>query len=84
MSKYEPLGKYLYDTGNDNITLNFVEIEKILGFILPNYLYNYTAGWYGIATASPTHRQKVVWCSYGYQVNTVDLITKDVTFCKVR
>jgi hypothetical protein len=83
LSKYEPLGKYLEGTGKRLVNLTFSEIEKILDFKLPKYLYKYPAGWYGTAKASPTHRQKVVWCSYGYQVQSVDLITKKVSFHKV-
>ena len=83
MSKYQPLGKYLQGTGKKYVNLTFFEIEKILGFTLPDYLYKYPAGWYGTAAASPTHRQKVVWCSYGYQVDTLDLQEKKVGFYKV-
>jgi len=83
MSKYEPLGKYLENTRKNNIRLTFKEIETILQFKLPKYLYKYPAGWYGTAEGSPTHRQKVVWCKYGYQVETVDLIELYVVFRKL-
>jgi len=83
MSKYEPLGKFLERTRKNRVKLTFSEIEEILGFRLPCYLYKYPAGWYGTARASPTHRQKVVWCSYGYQVETVDLVEKKVSFRKI-
>lgn len=83
ISKYEPIGKYLEETGLNKITLSFSEIENILGFPLPKYLYQYEAGWYGTAEGSPTHRQKAVWCSYGYQVESVDLPNKIVIFYKL-
>ena len=84
MSKYEPLGQYLERTGDNHVELTFAEIEEILGFTLPDYLYEYPAGWYGTAEASPTHRQKVVWCRHGYQVETIDLTARNVRFRKVR
>lgn len=82
-SKYEPLGKYLENVGKSKITLTFSEIEDILGFELPKYLYQYPAGWYGTAEGSPTHRQKAVWNAYGYQVENVDLYRKTVVFYKL-
>ena len=82
MSKYEPLGQFLKDSGKETVDLTFKEVEGILGFTLPHYLYKHGAGWYGTAEASPTHRQKAVWCSYGYQVQTVDLNAHTVVFKK--
>ena len=83
MSKYEPLGLYLSNNGMNSISLTFTEIEDILGFTLPDYLYIHEAGWYGTAEGSPTHVQKKVWCSYGYQVDTIDIHAQKVVFKKV-
>jgi len=82
-SKYEPLGEYLNKNGNNNIELSFDKIEETLNFKLPDYLYNYPAGWYGTPKSNPTHRQKAVWYKYGYKVETVDLKKKIVRFCKI-
>ena len=83
VSKYKPLGQYLANKGQDYVDLTFSEIENILGFKLPDYLYKHEAGWYGTAEGSPTHRQKAVWCSYGYQVDTVNIISHNVVFKKL-
>ena len=83
MSKYDSLGQYLERNGNNYVNLTFSEIEKVLGFQLPAYLYKYPAGWYGTAEGSPTHKQKAVWCSYGYQVETVNLKEETVVFYKI-
>ena len=37
-NKYEPLGKHLIHNGQQNITLKFNEINKILGSMLPPWL----------------------------------------------
>ena len=83
MSKYEPLGKYLEKTGENYVSLTFSQIEEILGFELIKSLKKYPVSWYGTAEGSPTHVWKVIWCSYGYQVDTVDLDAQKVTFYKV-
>jgi hypothetical protein len=83
MSKYESLGKYLESTDKDIVNLTFTKIEKILGFKLPNSLYEHPATWYGTAEGSPTHRWKVVWCNYGYKVEKIDLNAKYVIFRRI-
>jgi hypothetical protein len=83
MSKYEPLGKYLKSTGKSRVNLTFAKIESILGFKLPDSLYKYKAVWRGTDEVSKTHVWKVVWCKYGYQVETVDLTARNVIFHKV-
>ena len=83
--KYEPLGKYLYNTGKDNIALSFPEIETILCDELPpthNSKY-YRSYWCGTFKASPTHYWKKVWEKYGYTVETVNLYNKNVVFKKL-
>ena len=82
MSKYNPIGIYLESRNDISIKLSFSDIERILGFELPNYLKDYVAGWYGTAEGSPTHRQKAVWCGVGYQVDNVNLSKQEVIFKK--
>ncbi|MCL2751974.1 MAG: hypothetical protein FWE62_04365 [Firmicutes bacterium] len=83
MSKYEPLGQYLEKSGKEKVELSFSEIENILGFKLIDSLRKHQIAWYGAAEKSPTHVWKKVWCSYGYQVETVNLDEGCVVFCKV-
>ena len=78
MSKYEPLGKYLERIGQKRITLEFTEIESILGFDLIDTLRKHPAAWYGTAEKSPTHVLK-----NGYEVETVSLEQEQVAFYKV-
>ena len=83
MSKYEPLGKYLEQSGERQLSLSFFEIENILGFELIDSLRKHPMAWYGAAEKSPTHVWKKVWCAYGYEVKTVDLDVGQVVFHKV-
>jgi len=66
-----------------NITLTFSELEKILWFELIELLKKYKFSWIGTTKTSPTHVWKGVWCSYGYQVDAVDLEAQTVKFYKV-
>jgi len=79
-SKYELLGQYLANKGQEKITMIFEEIESVLGFPLPYYLRSNTAGWYGKPENSPTHKQKEIWYNYGYRVESVDLTRKTAIF----
>ena len=83
MSKYDPLGIYLKQSNQNRITLTFAEIETIVGFTLPKSLKNRSEAWLGTAEGSPRHVQKRVWQSAGYQVETVQLSQKVVTFKKI-
>ena len=42
-SKYKPLADYLSISGKDKVKLTFNEIEKILGFKLPDSARKYSA-----------------------------------------
>ncbi|MCL2630142.1 MAG: hypothetical protein FWD49_01295 [Firmicutes bacterium] len=83
MSKYQPLGQYLEKSGKEKIELSFSEIERILGFRLIDSLRKHQIAWYGASEKSPTHVWKKVWCSYGYQVDTVSLDDERVVFYKI-
>lgn len=82
MSKYNPLGEYLELQGQNKITLTFSKIEDILGFKLPKSAREYTAWWSGTAEGAK-HVQCEVWCNYGYQVETLNLIDETVIFYKL-
>lgn len=83
MSKYEPMGKYLYKTGQERVVLTFAEFERIVGFEMIESLKKHEAAWYGTFTASPTHVWKKAWCAYGYQVERVSLDEGKVVFYKL-
>jgi len=83
MSKYDALGQYLEKSGQKKVALTFSEIEEILGFELIESLRKHEVAWYGASEKSPTHVWKKVWCSYGYQVDTVSLDNENVVFYKI-
>lgn len=75
MSKYDPLRKHL-DTYT--ITLTYEELEKILGFKLPDSAYKYEAWWdNGIGS----HTQTQGWVAAGWKVVKKDL-GNSITFQK--
>ena len=71
MSKYTPLGNYLNRKTEDEIELNFVQIEWIIGAKLPKSAFTHTAWW--LDKGSGTHVQSNAWQEVGWQVDKVDL-----------
>jgi len=79
MSRYSCLKKYLAKTGKEEITLSFLEIERILGFSLPASARNLRVWW----SNDRYHSQsKNGWLSAGYMVIKVDFDEETVTFRK--
>ena len=66
MSKYEPLWKYIKETGNDNLLLSYEKIEEILGFSIDRSFLTY----------------KKELLEYGYQVKKISMKNKTVEFIK--
>ncbi len=76
-SKYHPLHEYLRDRGQEEVTLTFAQIEKLLGTALPEGAL-IEAGWWGNRkTGSP---QAAAWQSANYKVKSVSFEQKRVTF----
>jgi len=73
--KYYKLEEYLKKCEND-ITLTFQEIEKILGFALPLSAYNYPAWW-----ANSGHSHASAWINAGMRTDFIKL-GKSVSFKK--
>ena len=78
MGKYDPLFHYLNSSGEKQITLNFVEIEKILSTKLPNSAYTRHQWW---GNHSHDGSQSKSWHDAGYKVDKVFLGDK-VIFVK--
>jgi hypothetical protein len=68
-SKYHPLFIYLRERGQDEITLTFAQIEKVLGEALPEGARIERGWWSNRRRASP---QAEAWLSAGYKVAAVD------------
>ena len=71
-SKYEPLRAHLAGLTADTreITLTFVELEKILGFPLPNSATKYRP-WWANQTDTSNRSQAAAWMSGGWKVDNV-------------
>lgn len=77
MSKYSTLAKYLSSLPDYEVSLSFKEIEKILGFILPESAKKLRSWW----ANDRTHSQyKLGWGAAGYVVYDVDFDREIVKF----
>ncbi|HEX5509030.1 MAG TPA: hypothetical protein VFX37_11050 [Pseudolabrys sp.] len=77
MSKYEPLPQFLSGTENSVRRLTFAEIERILGFKLPQSAYEHEAWWSNNATG---HSHARAWVKAGWRTQDLDLAGRKVTF----
>jgi len=77
--KYWPLYDYLRRSGQDELTLTFVEMETILGADLPPSART-RRGWW--SNRSGGSLQASAWMEAGYHVEDLDLEQEQVTFRK--
>ncbi len=78
MAKYAPIRSYLQKRGTDAVPMTFAEIEKILGFKLPNSK-NYPAWW----SNNPTNNVMTnEWLAAGYKTEQVDVEKGRLVFRK--
>jgi len=77
--KYTPLALFLQKLQEPTITLQFSEIEKILGFALPDSAEGYRAWW----ANDVTHSQARAWTAVHWQTSEVDLAEKRVKFVRL-
>ena len=78
-TKYHPLYAYLYQSGQDELTLSFSEIETLLDDRLPASARSQRAWW---SNRSQGAVQATAWMGAGYHVETLDLAAEQVTFRK--
>ena len=78
--KYAELYNYLCGRTDSIWYANFAEIEKILGFDLPESAYKYPAWWENETDHNHTHSR--AWQAAGWQTSDVNLSAKKVTFTK--
>ena len=81
MSKYSPLSEHLKNrtklNGYTNWKVSFQEIEKIVGFKLPNSAYEHAPWW---ANSKGGHSQSASWQDIGWLTTELDLENEMVTF----
>jgi hypothetical protein len=77
MGMYDPLNRFLSESGKDTVKMSFTEIERLLGRSLPQSAYTYNAWW-----ANGGHSQAGAWLNAGYKVSGIDFPGREVTFIK--
>ncbi len=77
MSKYAPLQDYLVRQNRPVVPLTFGEIEKALGFKLPNSAYRHRAWWSNNVNNSVMTQ---VWKNAGFRTRDVDMEKQTVVF----
>jgi len=79
-NKYDPIFDFLqsYNPNEREVTLTFVQIEKIINAKLPYSAHNHRAWWANETEGSHVHAK--AWMEAGWLVDTVDLSRLWVTF----
>jgi hypothetical protein len=76
-SKYDPLRRRLLGLTDDRIRLSFEDIERVLGFRLPDSARRHPPWW---ANNGGSHIQADAWMSVGWRTAQVDIGGERVTF----
>ena len=79
MSKYEPLTQFLTTQGAREVPMSFTEIERILGFRLPEKASGTRAWWSNNASNNVMTK---AWLAAGYVTERVDLGSRRLVFRK--
>ena len=74
--KYRRLSELLDGSESKSVTLTFNEIEKIVGFTLPESAREHRAFW----ANTTTHSIALSWLSVGYKTVDVDIINEIIVF----
>jgi hypothetical protein len=80
MSKYEPLRAYLERQRFDEVPMTFAEIEKVIGFNLPERSQRNRAWWSNNASNSVMTK---AWLEAGYRTERVDMAGRKLVFKRV-
>lgn len=79
MSKYEPLTQFLAAQRAQEVPMSFSEIERILGFPLPEKASGIRAWW----SNNPSNNVMTkAWLAAGYITERVDMATRRLVFRK--
>jgi hypothetical protein len=79
MGKYEPLEQLLRRRGPGRWRVSFREIEKVLGFKLPQSALKYPAWWSNDETG---HSHARAWLDAGWRTEEVDVAGRELTFAR--
>lgn len=80
MSKYDPLGHFLARNRHSEIPMTFEEIEKVLGFSLPERSKHQRPWW----SNNPNNNVMTkVWLDAGFQTERVDVAGRRLVFKRV-
>ncbi len=79
MAKYDPLRVHLRLADSTRLTLQFSQIESILGSPLPPSAYKHQAWW---SNSRHSHVEADAWLDAGYRTERVDFDQRFVTFVK--
>lgn len=82
MGKYEPLGEHLRAMPGDRWDASFDEIERILGFRLPNSAREHRAWWANHSGGN--HSQAAAWVEAGWETRDVDQKREHIRFERTR
>ena len=74
--RYKPLAEYLYGSWEKKIVLTYSDIERILGFALPQTAHNYPQSYWA---NTETHSYAFSWLAVGYKAK-VFYETRTVVF----
>ena len=77
-AKYRGLAEYLLSTNETKVTLSYSQIEKILGFTLPDTARNFKQSYWA---NTETHSYASSWMAVGYKAR-VNVESDTVTFIK--
>jgi hypothetical protein len=77
MNKYAALSKRLQTERDGSFSIDFPELERLLGFALPRSARAYRAWW---ANDARGHSHARSWLEFGWRVSEVDLVSSHVRF----
>lgn len=82
-SRYAPLAIWLQSrpSNADRVQLAFVEVEEIIGGLLPASAHTHRAWW---ANDSVGHVQSQQWLDVGWRVAQINMTEEKVTFARIR
>lgn len=78
-SKYDPLRRYLENSSAEEMPMSFVDVERVLGFPLPDSARRHAAWW---SNNTGTHVGVGAWRNAGWKASRVDLERERVTFVR--
>jgi hypothetical protein len=78
-TKYEPLGAFLDTLTDDDVTMSFDQIERIIHASLPPSAHTYPEWW---SNSSVDGRQNEAWLTHGWVAAGLDLKSRKVKFVR--